>query len=295
MLCINIEGFEVLISSGADAKIIFWNAITGEKIKDITTHTSSVQALAIGYAKDVFETTSEGEDSGKQVDELPERSLVLFSVATTLSAHLLTPAPLSSSSPDVSPVSIPHALHTHATTISAVQLTPHALYTCSLDHTCSYVELPLRLLPDLQIDTLHEPPTTLDHSDYVRAVATSLDGRYVFTGGREEDICVWNAASADLVGKWRGHYDEIMALCIAGTKDKAGNERLVSSGIDATIRVWEVGITETEGWGKGWLKAGDEEAIGSAEDDEASEKDKATTIGLTAEEEQELAQLMDSE
>ena len=282
------------MSGGADAKIIFWNATTGEKLKEISTHTSSIQAMAVGCARDVFETASEDENSGKQTDELPERSLALFSVATTISVHLLTLSPSSPSSLEISAFSIPATLNTHATTISAVLLTSHALYTCSLDHTCSYIELPLRLLPDLKVDTLHEPPTTLDHSDYVRAVATSLDGRYVFTGGRDEDIHVWNATSAELVGKWRGHYDEIMALCIVGIKGNAGNEKVVSSGIDATIRVWEVGITETEGWGKGWLKAGDEDGIES-EDDEASEVTKAATVGLTAEEEQELAELMDSD
>ena len=291
----NIQGVEVLVSGGADAKIIFWNATTGEKIKDISTHTSSIQALAIGYAKDVFETTHEDEKNGKQINELPERSLVLFSAASTLSIHLLTPASSSPFSLEINPFSVPTTLITHHTTISAVRLTPHALYTCSLDHTCSCVELPLGLLPNLEIGTLREPPTIWDHSDYVRTVATSLDGKYVFTGGRDEDIYVWNAASADLVGKWRGHYDEIMALCIVRAECKAGNERLLSSGIDATIRVWEVGLTETEGWGKGWLKAGDEEAVESVEDDETEEKGDATTFGLTAEEEQELAELMDSE
>ena len=294
-----IRGTEVLVSGGADAKILFWNAVTGEKIQSINAHVSSIQSLALGFARDLFEAASEGEKSSEQAQELPEQSLALFSVSTTLSVHLITPSSSSPLSLDISPFTVPAALNAHATTISSVLLTPRALYTSSLDHTCSCFELPLCLLPDLKIDALREPPTTFDQSDYVRAVAVSLDGRYAFTSGRDEDIYVWNSASADLVGKWRGHYDEVMALCIVGAKGKTGKERLLSSGIDGTIRRWEVGVTETEGWGKGWLKAGEEETEESdKEPDGASEKSakgKRPAIGLTEEEEQELAELMDSE
>ena len=298
--CVNIRGTEFLVSGGADAKIIIWDAATGEKIESINAHTSSVQALAVGPTRDVFETTAErGEKSDEQAHELPEQSLALFSVSTTLSAHLLTSSPSPPPSLDISAFAVPDTLNAHATTISSILLGSCALCTTSLDHNCSFYELPLRLLPNLKIDSPREPPTTFEHTDYVRAVAISQDGRCFFTGGRDEDIYVWDSASADMVGRWRGHYDEVMALCIVGTRGREGNERLLSSGIDGTIRSWKVGVTATEGWGKGWLRAGEE-----AEDESDEENDegikggsegKGAAIGLTEEEEKELAELMDSE
>lgn len=129
------------------------------------------------------------------------------------------------------------------------------------------------------------PDTTLPHGDYVRSVAVFHNETYIVTAGRDEDVKVWSGDTGKEVGRWVGHYDEITGIVIVGN---VGRERIVSTGIDGTVRVWSFSIGEME------------RAKREREDEERGvEKEEEVVVvnvpdgGLTAEEETELAALMD--
>lgn len=75
------------------------------------------------------------------------------------------------------------------------------------------------------------PSLTLQHSDYVRSVAIDEVGGYVISAGRDEDVKVWNKGSGELRGVYEGHWEEVMGVVVVG-------RRVVSGGIDGTVRVW---------------------------------------------------------
>ncbi|MCJ1307354.1 hypothetical protein MMC25_001000 [Agyrium rufum] len=298
VLCVSIGGKEVLISGGggSDAKIVFWDPMTGRKLQTIATHTTSIQALAVARYADLIEEAGTGQES------VAHDAWVLLSASTTIQLHVLemtSSSTNSESSLSATPAPIPE-LSPHATTITSLLLEssqPSAIHSTSLDHAYCSTPLPL------QKNTL-QPDTTLSGDDYVRCQAISRDGAFVFTGGRDEDVWVWSSSSGELVGKWVGHYDEIMGMCLSSNERK-----VVTAGIDGTIRTWPIG-EGLEGWGKGWIHAGDgnDNDVGEIadEDSKIAEKDavggdsqgiqaNSANIRMTEDEERELAELMEED
>ena len=111
----------------------------------------------------------------------------------------------------------------------------------------------------------------------------STDEKWVITAGRDEDVKIWDRSSGELWHRYEGHFDEITGLVVVG-------DRVVSVGIDATIRVWDLGETAL---GVARREA-EERRMGMVKEEE-EEKIKEVEGGLTAEEEAELAELMDDE
>ena len=84
---------------------------------------------------------------------------------------------------------------------------------------------------------------------------------------------------------FEGHWDEVMGVVVLGT-------RVVSAGIDGTVRVWDLREEELEK-----IRMGREETGG--EENEEEDESVMNTVrggedsgGMTAEEEKELAELM---
>ncbi len=121
---------------------------------------------------------------------------------------------------------------------------------------------------------------TYKHGDYVRAIAVTPD--WVATAGRDEDVKVWDKATGKLWHTYEGHYEEVTGLVVL-----EGENRVVSVSIDGTVRTWGLGKAELE------------KAIKEREDKlrgvEKEEKIQPKKSLLTAEEEAELAELMDSD
>ncbi|KAJ3343006.1 hypothetical protein HDU93_000176 [Gonapodya sp. JEL0774] len=137
---------------------------------------------------------------------------------------------------------------------------------------------------------------TFEHPDFVKAVVLDPTGKYLFTGGRDQNIRVWDVASEQLLTVIEGHFDEVSALVCVGTT-------LWSASLDGTVRRW--GITEPD------IRIFISQTESSLELDTHVEKcPKATapkveeanlsgrstvtghSIELTEEEERELAELM---
>lgn len=107
-------------------------------------------------------------------------------------------------------------------------------------------------------------------------------------GGRDEGVRVWDKGTGEQWGTWEGHWDEVMGVvCLQG--------RLVSAGIDGTVRIWGMGEVEMERI-RGRVGDGREGVWEEEEDGEEEDKGKeGKKVGMTEEEERELAELMDEE
>ena len=127
-----------------------------------------------------------------------------------------------------------------------------------------------------------EVDTTLQHGDYVRAVAVDDTAGFVITAGRDEDVKLWDKASGKLVFAYKGHYDEITGLALL----KANV--VVSVGIDGTIRRWSLKAKDI---GKAKQEKEDEEKGIEKEKEVLEDKDSL----VTEDEEKELAELMEDD
>lgn len=121
---------------------------------------------------------------------------------------------------------------------------------------------------------------TYQHGDYVRAVVVTDD--WVVTAGRDEDVKVWDRATGKLWHIYDGHYEEVTGLVILPRGVK-----VVSVSIDGTIRTWPLGKAELEK-----VKVDKEERLKGVPKEGKVPQKKSL---LTAEEEAELAELMDSD
>ena len=118
---------------------------------------------------------------------------------------------------------------------------------------------------------------TYEHGDYVRAVVVTSD--WVVTAGRDEDVKVWDKATGKLWHVYEGHYEEVTNLMLL-----EGEKLVASVSIDGTVRTWALSKAELDKARK-----------------ELVEKDKGVVKEevqlkknlLTAEEEAELAELME--
>ncbi|KAG7106379.1 putative WD repeat-containing protein like [Verticillium longisporum] len=130
---------------------------------------------------------------------------------------------------------------------------------------------------------------TFEHGDFVKGLV--LTETWVVTGGFSQDIKVWDRTSGSLVYTISAHFDEITDLIVL--RDPSGKkDTLVSISIDRTIRTWSLdkqGLDETV---EEIRKAGEP----VEEDEQQAKKDNDKKEGLmTADEEAELAALMDSD
>jgi WD40 repeat protein len=79
------------------------------------------------------------------------------------------------------------------------------------------------------------PFTYKGHSDHVRAVAWSPDGKHIASSGSwETTVQVWNATDGSHVSTYKGHTNTVRA--VAWSPD---GKRIASASWDGTVQVWE--------------------------------------------------------
>ncbi|KAK5144481.1 hypothetical protein LTR32_003608, partial [Rachicladosporium monterosium] len=126
-----------------------------------------------------------------------------------------------------------------------------------------------------------EVDTVLKHPDFVRDVVVDDARGLVVTACRDEEVRVWEAGLGDLVCVYGGHFEEVTGLALVE------GWGVVSVSIDGTVRRWSL---ERKGM-REYAEAVEREKAGEVEEGKVEGREGV----LTAEEEAELAELMDDD
>ncbi|KAI9725512.1 MAG: hypothetical protein M1828_003183 [Chrysothrix sp. TS-e1954] len=350
-------GEEVLVSGGADGKVIVWRLPGGEKLHVVRAHERGVFTLALDPCGGLFDRTSGKERDEAEKGEGKDEDLVLYTAGSDpgikrwrLSSSSITAIPFPVQVRPTDPSArkthqddeeeTTETLEVHATSVNCLIFSPSAsslgldidpedvkLYTASSDNTsliltrtdttttttATTLTTPNQSSTStttttpspnpLQSTTWHASPP-LPHPTYVRSILPSPTTNLLATASRDGGIRIWDTTTsdsdaADLQGTYWGHFDEVTCLALARIE---GREKVVSAGIDGTVRVWgfcrgEVGGAPSLGE---LIELGD--GGGSGEEDvvEGEGEGKGQGMGkgkggMTDEEEAELAELMDDE
>lgn len=274
VLCANIGGTPCLISGGADKKIIVWEVASGRRLhvlQDAVVPMMAVQCLALDPVASDGESVvlvSAGSDPHIRRWRVTLRDAEKLSITTE-------------GEDGEGEGARRDTILEHDTGVFRLVFDEEDddvdLWTASADGTAKRLSRAGGFIAD----------DTLLHGDYVRAVA--VERRLVATAGRSEDIKIWDRVSGELRYVLEGHYDEVTDLVLVRDGDK-GKERLVSVGIDGTVRIWGLGEEELKAAVAAMEKG--REKTGMVVEEESDEGDGKTTGVLTAEEEAELAELM---
>jgi hypothetical protein len=265
VVCSKIGGKDVLISGGADKKILVWDIVSGARLhtlQDSVVNMLSIQDLVVDHA-------SSSETEICLISASSDPHIRRWKIWVDGWEQIAEPSPQA-------PGAERHTIVEHETTVYKLVLEHDGeevnLWTSSGDGTAKCLS---RLRNFTCEDSFH-------HGDHVRAVAVT--DRWVITAGRDEDVKFWDRASGKLYCSLVGHYDEVTELVmLRGTN--GSSERLCSLSIDGTIRTWPL------------EKSGLDAAVMEQEKPaEAEKEDEAGGNGLlSAEEEAELAALMEED
>lgn len=261
-MCATVGGKDILISGGADKKIMVWDISTGARLhtlQDSEVNMLSLQDLVVDHA-----SSTEGEISLISASSDPH--------IRRWKIRLDGWEQLAETSPDA-PGTDRRTILEHETTIYKLALDRDSdevdLWTSSGDGTAKCLS---RMRNFTCEDTFH-------HGDHVRAVAVTE--KWVITAGRDEDIKFWDRTSGKLYCSLVGHYDEVTELVVLRGPSGSG-DRVCSVSIDGTVRTWPLE--------KAGLDAALEEQKKPAEE---GQKEVGGEGLLSAEEEAELAALME--
>ncbi len=249
----------MLISGGADAVIIVWDLTTERPLCKLRGHTKAIQDLKIDPLS-IPETDPGSTDDVILFSASSDREIRRWSISLK-GCHEL-------------PESIEGPILAHETSVYRMCFDVEGdLWTASADKTAKH----------LVRDRGWEADTVLHHPDFVRDVALSEKAGLVITACRDEEVRVWDALSGDLVCTYSGHYEEVTGVIVPWWS------RALSISIDGTVRSWGLKKQDMETYRLEAEKEGESEE---------KVKPKTATTGdsvMTAEEEAELAELMEDD
>ncbi|KAI1798562.1 WD40 repeat-like protein [Daldinia bambusicola] len=256
-----VGGKDVLISGGADKKIIVWDLETGSRL-----HVLQDQAVSMMAIQDLV------------VDPVQSGPGEIILVSASSDPHIRrwrirldAFEQIKETSPD-EPGAVRHTILEHDTTVYKVVFDSEGeevdLWTSSGDGTA-------KCLSRLKGFTTDD---SVRHGDHVRAV--TVTDQWIITAGRDEDIKVWDRSSGKIYSVLEGHYDEVTDLVIINE-----GKRIVSVSIDGTVRTWPLSQAELNKINK----AREEKGLKT---EAPAEPVKGV---MTAEEEAELLALMDED
>ncbi|KAK7440209.1 hypothetical protein VKT23_017151 [Stygiomarasmius scandens] len=272
----------ILVSGSSDKIVRFWDltsALSGQpltSVGSISTHTRPVECL-------------DGQATG-------ENSAELCTGDTMGVINLWTLAREEGNTADVAPrwkSTLKEQFKHHRTKITELKYRNGSLWTASLDET-------------VQILSTNSPspsiPASITHPTGVRALLslslTPLAEPYLITGSGDI-LRVYDVSSLkepELVNEIEGHWHDVTAIRLwirkstieaeDGTKKTSVEPWVVSTSLDETVRRWRLGDLLTPK-----PKSVEHKKVSSQPTPEAVKE--TSSSGLTAEEEAELAELMD--
>lgn len=261
--CTKIGGEDVLISGGADKKIMVWDMATGSRLhvlQDSVTAMLAVQSLAVDP---ILSSGDEAVIFSAGSDPFVRR----WKVRLDGWEQLVDAEP---GAPNVER----RWIKVHETGVYKV------LFDCSggeVDLWTASADGSSRCLSRGKGFGLED---SFEHGDHVRAVIVT--DQWVVTAGRDEDLKIWDRASGKLYCSLEGHYDEVTDLVLLDG-DHEQEQTLASVSIDGTVRTWPLD--------KAGIDTAVEEQQGAGDDQPKETPGKL----LTAEEEAELAELLDDD
>lgn len=258
VVCGRLGGKDVLISGGADKKIIVWDVDTGARLHTLTD--TLVNMMAVQHL--VIDPVESTEDELSLVSASSDPHIRRWKVRLDAWEQVAEVDPDGNEK---------RTVLQHETSVYKLVFDRDGdevdLWTSSADGTAKCLSRAKGFAGD----------DTLNHGDHVRAVAVT--DRWIITAGRDEDLKFWDRTSGKLLYSLVGHYDEVTDLVIL----RGASERLCSVSIDGTIRTWPLDAPSLEAQVKEQSNA------------RPKENEEKTDGLLTAEEEAELAELMDDD
>ncbi|KUJ08510.1 WD40 repeat-like protein [Mollisia scopiformis] len=260
-----VEGKDILISGGADSKIIVWDSTTGERLHTLRDKSDNMMAVQDLALDPVESTVAELVLVSSSSDPHIRRWRISLSSAAQIFDSVQEESTQNKVTRDT--------ILEHETSVYQISFSGEEddvdLWTASADGTAKCLSRARNWSAE----------DSYQHGDYVRAVAVTDD--WVITAGRDEDVKVWDRATGKLWHTYEGHYEEVTGLVVL-----EDGRKVISVSIDGTVRTWGLGRADLEKA----RKEREEESKGVVKDEKVPEKKSL----LTAEEEAELAELMDS-
>ncbi|KAF3025801.1 hypothetical protein E8E14_014615 [Neopestalotiopsis sp. 37M] len=266
VVCTKLGGKDILISGGADKKIIVWDVATGSRLhvlQDQVVSMMAVQHLAV-------DPVSSGPEEVILVSAGSDPHIRRWRIRVDLAEQIVDTLP--------NEAEARHTILEHETTVYRLLFDQQSdeadLWTASGDGTSKCLSRARNYAVE----------DTIEHGDHVRAIIVTE--HWIVTGGRDEDIKVWDRASGKLYCTLDGHYDEVTDLIVLSNQATSAAQ-IASVSLDGTIRTWSLEKKELD-------KINQEKtdkANGVEKETAAEEKEEL----MTAEEEAELAALMDED
>ena len=75
----------------------------------------------------------------------------------------------------------------------------------------------------------------IGHSDWIRAIAFSPDGKYLVSGSNDRTVRLWDLQTGQLIRLFKGHKQRVK--CIQISED---GKLIISGSADSTVKIWEL-------------------------------------------------------
>ncbi len=247
----------MLISGGADARIIIWAITAGEKLY-VLRPSENLGGAVLGLA--ITPTAHENNNE----------PLTIFTANTLPPIRRFS---LSQYPPTLTEISPQNPITVHQTSVYGLCFDSDGkLWTASADGDITCLAPEKNWAEEMRIKT----------TGCVRGVAVDEEGVWVVSVGRDEEVRVWNKETGELHHTYSGHYDEILGVVVL-------DQMAVTVGLDGTVRRWSLKGHDMEDARK--RKNGEEGGEAQGEESGTELEGQLGSL-ITEEEEMELMELM---
>ncbi len=256
-LAFSPDGKQLAIGTNAKPDFIsLWDATTGKQVKTLGGHADAVLSLA--FSKDGTKLLSGSYDGSARLWNMQDGSSrefrghdwwvwsVAFSpdekrfvtasqdgsaIVWNVATGKASPPFLAHSGPIYSAAFSPDGEHVATGSYDKRVLVwrPDDLKEQNID----------KILNQANSDTLTVQKTPFvaleEHSAAVRSVRYSSDGKLLVSGGNDNNVCVWDIASHQMVKKLRGHASRVSSVLFM-----PGDDRVLSAAYDHYAKLWNI-------------------------------------------------------
>ena len=287
------EKVELLLSGGADGYIVVWNARSAEKLHVLRGHSRGVLDLVVQPILSPHAQSMSAILWSAGSDRTIRRWLAKPDEAKALA--FMDPKngqqaqeQLIVHDTGVNRLRFYHPVDEHGSDPNDTSI---GLATASSDKSARCFQMKSVSQSKEEVMESQSTPNliaTFQHPDFVNDILLLSEGELIATACRDEMIRIWDADDTyEPFAVFDGHFEEVTGFCVRRLQSQ---DFLISVSIDGTVRKWPIDRHEISKW-KTERKL---ETEGLADNLKAKEQEKPG-FELTAEEEAELAELMEDE